>query len=261
MPVSESEFRTWAEVSRGALRSNVEVIRTRLQSRGGLLAVVKADAYGHGIETVVEAIGENVDWFGVANLQEALRVRQASGPRLVPVLILGAALPSERGAVVRAGFCPVVSSIEEATAYDLEARQLGVDHFELHLAVDSGMGRMGVWELDAEDTVRAIRALSKVRLSGIATHFPSADEDASYTRGQIARFAALAARLRAEGWSGMVHLSNSAGLLGFPESCSDLARVGLALYGCLPAQGSDPVLRVTLTWKTRVGVLLLRIAR
>ena len=252
MAVPESEFRTWAEVSRGALRSNVDAIRARIPSKGGVMAVVKADAYGHGIENVVNAVGEKVDWFGVANLQEALLVRRASGREVKPVLILGPALPSERHAIAVAGFCPVVSSLEEAAAYDLVAGNLGLDAFQIHLAVDTGMGRMGVWEREAEDTARAIMGLTRVRLTGIATHFPSADEDRAYTRAQVERFAALVAKLRAAGWSGLVHLANSAGLLGFPEFCEDLARVGLAIYGCSPVEGQNQLLGVTLTWKTRV---------
>jgi alanine racemase len=234
------------------LRSNVDAIRARIHSKGGVMAVVKADAYGHGIENVVNAVGEKVDWFGVANLQEALLVRRASGRELKPVLILGSALPSERRAIVEAGFCPVISSLEEAAAYDLLAGNLGVDAFQIHLAVDTGMGRMGVWEREAEDTARAIMGLTRVRLTGMATHFPSADEDRAYTRAQVERFAALVAKLRAAGWSGLVHLANSAGLLGFPESYEDLARVGLAIYGCSPVEGQNQLLGVTLTWKTRV---------
>ena len=252
MPVAVSEFRTWAEVSRGALRSNVDAIRARVHSKGALMAVVKADAYGHGIENVVHAVGDKVDWFGVANLQEALLVRRASSGDLKPVLILGSALPSERRAVAEAGFCPVVSSLEEAAAYDAVAGNLGTNALGLHLAVDTGMGRMGVWERDAEDTARAIMGLNRVCLAGIATHFPSADEDGAYTRGQIERFAAIVAKLRSAGWSGIVHLANSAGILGFPESCQDLARAGLAIYGCSPVAGADQLLGVTLTWKTRV---------
>jgi alanine racemase len=252
MPELESEFRTWAEVSRGALRSNVDAIRARIHSKGGVMAVVKADAYGHGIENVVKAVGEKVDWFGVANLQEALLVRRASGCDFKPVLILGSALPSERRAIAEAGFCPVVSSLEEASAYHLLAGNLGLDAVGVHLAVDTGMGRMGVWEREAEDTARAILGLDRLRLTGIATHFPSADEDREYTWGQIERFAALVTRLRAAGWSGLVHLANSAGILGFPESCEDLARVGLAIYGCPPIEGQNQILGVTLTWKTRV---------
>ncbi len=252
MPVPESEFRTWAEVSRGALRSNVDAIRAQIHAKAGIMAVVKADAYGHGIENVVNAVGEKVDWFGVANLQEALLVRRASGREVKPVLILGSALPSERRAIAEAGFCPVVSSLEEAAAYDAVAENIGLDAVQLHLAIDTGMGRMGVWEREAEGTARAIMGLTRARLTGIATHFPSADEDRAYTVGQIERFAALAARLRVAGWCGLVHLANSAGLLGFPESCEDLARVGLAIYGCSPVEGRNQLLGVTLTWKTRV---------
>ena len=255
MSASEIEFRTWAEVSRGGLRSNVAAMRERLGSGGQLMAVVKADAYGHGIETVAAAVSGHVDWFGVANLQEAVCVRRATECTPVPVLILGPALPSERAAIVKGGFCPVISTLEEAAAYEAEALALGLERFELHLAVDTGMGRMGVWEEEAQGLIQAIGGMSSVTLAGLATHFPSADDDAAYTQGQIERFAALVARMRAGGWSGMVHLANSAGMLRFPECCADLARIGLAIYGCSPVAGVDAPLRTTLTWKTRVALV------
>jgi alanine racemase len=225
------------------------------------MAVVKADAYGHGIETVAAAVSGHVDWFGVANLQEAVCVRRATERMPVPVLILGPALPSERAAIVEGGFCPVISTLEEASAYEAEALRQGVERFELHLAVDTGMGRMGVWEEEAVGLIQAIGGMPSVRLAGLATHFPSADDDAAYTQGQIVRFDALVTRMRAEGWSGIVHLANSAGMLRFPECCADLARVGLAIYGCSPVEGGkaeevgkaeEAPLSTTLTWKTRV---------
>ena len=206
-----------------------------------MMAVVKADAYGHGIETVAAAVSGHVDWFGVANLQEAVCVRRATARMPVPVLILGPALPSERAAIVEGGFCPVISTLEEASAYEAEALRRGLERFELHLAVDTGMGRMGVWEEEAVGLIQAIGGMSSVRLAGLATHFPSADDDAAYTQGQIERFDALVTRMRAEGWSGIVHLANSAGMLRFPECCADLARVGLAIYGCSPGGGGGGV--------------------
>lgn len=240
------------EVSRGRLRSNVAALRKRLRPAARLMAVVKADAYGHGIETVAEALAAGVDWFGVANLREAVCVRRATGSRLVPVLILGPALPSERAAIIEGGFCPVISTLEEAAAYGTEARKQGVDSVELHLAVDTGMGRMGVWEQEAETLIRAIGGISSVKLAGLATHFPSADDDAAFTQEQIHRFTGLVTRVRAGGWNGIVHLANSAGLLRFPECCLELARVGLAIYGCSPVAGEAAALRSVLTWKTRV---------
>ena len=255
MSASEIEFRTWIEVSRGRLRSNVAALREGLRPGVRLMAVVKAGAYGHGLELVGAAVAGGVDWFGVANLHEAVCLRRVTELTPVPILILGPALPSERGAIVERGFCPVISTLEEAAAYDAEARKRGAEPFDLHLAVDTGMGRMGVWEEEAEILIRAIGRMPSVRLAGLATHFPSADDDAAYTQGQIERFAALVTRIRAEGWMGMVHLANSAGMLRFPESCSDLARVGLAMYGCSPVAGVEAPVRSALNWKTRVALV------
>ena len=215
------------------------------------MAVVKANAYGHGVESVVSALCQKTEWFGVANVREAREVlRIAPGKR---VMILGPALPQERAAVVSGGFCPVISTLDEALAYSQLA---GVGGMEVHLAIDSGMGRIGVWESEAVEFARACRALPRLRVTGVGSHLPVADEDDEYTRHQLARFRALVQELRDQGLvSGPVHVENSAGAIGFPADAADLVRAGLMLYGCSPRPEFQARLRGVLTWKTRISLI------
>lgn len=246
-----SEFRSWAEISSRALRENVRALRARAPLGSALMAVVKADAYGHSLPVVVPVLNGIVDWFAVANLHEARRVR-ALAPG-IPVLILSPALPFERADIAGEGFVPIVSSLEEALGFAGCATSNPV---AVHLAVDTGMGRVGVDELDAFALATKLRSVGGVQVTGVASHFPSADEDDPGTRTQADRFARLVVDLRAAGLvQGPAHIANSAGLIGFPDTSEELFRAGLALYGCAPRPEFQAMLRPVLAWKTRVALV------
>ncbi len=242
--------RTWAEIDGTALAANARTIREH--SGADLIAVVKADAYGHGIAHVVPALAPHATMFAVANAAEAHEVR-ALAPR-APVLLLGPAAPEERADVVASGFIPMVSSVDEAAAYSQLSRTARAP---IHLKLDIGMGRVGLWHEDAVEAVREIRALRGVAITGIASHLPVADEDEEFTRGQLALFHRVAKTLREE--EGLahakLHVCNSAGAIRFPEQAGDLVRVGLALYGSAPVAEFQPRLAVPLVWKTQVTLV------
>jgi len=244
-------WRAWAEIRVSALKHNALALRARALPDARLFAVVKADAYGHGVEIVVPALNEIADGFAVANLEEARQVRSLSP--VIPVLIMGPALAEERGAIAEAEFLPTISSFEEAAAYAQYAREKPV---AVHLAVDTGMGRIGVLDRDVLSVVRAIAALPGVRIAGIGSHFPVADEDPEFTIEQSAQFAELVRELRVEGLvHGPSHIANSAGVLGFPAASQDIYRAGLALYGVSPLQEYQSLLQAVMTFKTRVTLL------
>ncbi len=230
-----------------ALYHNLAALRA-LSPGVGIMAVVKANAYGHGLPEIASALAGRVEMLGVANLSEACEcARNAPG---TPVFLLGTVLPAEREAVVREGFTPAVSSVEEAAAYAALARDGSVN---VHLALDTGMGRMGVWESDASHTAKALLGLRGLQVTGICSHLPSADEDDAYTAAQLARFHGLVGELRTAGLAPQViHVENSAGLIGFPQQSGTLARTGLALYGVAPRAEFQGKLRPVLAWKTRV---------
>jgi len=249
--MSSEILRSWAEINLDALRQNARELRSLCPKGTAFMGVVKADAYGHGVEHVVPALAPLVDWFGVANLAEAFQIRAWAGQK--PVMILGTALPSEWSGIRAGGFVPVISSMEEARGF---ASSQGGNSFGVHLAVDTGMGRIGVWETEVLALAREIRALPGLELLGVGSHFPAADEDDAFTVAQTARFLALVGQLRAEGLvRGPAHIANSAGLIMHPEAGVDMCRAGLALYGVSPVEGFRERLRPVLTWKTRISLV------
>lgn len=251
-PVEFPARRCWAEVDLGAIRRNLATAR-RAAGNAAAMAVVKADAYGLGLEAVARALDGEVAFFGVACTREALALRTA-GVRS-PVFLLGPTLPEERAAVVRQRFVPSVSGIEEAEDFNAAAAEQGV-RFPIHVVLDTGMGRIGITEDRALETVAAIAALPHVVVDGIASHFPSADEDEAFTRAQAGRFRSLVGRLAAGGISPRwIHLANSAGILGFPDPAQTLVRPGLMLYGVSPLAGHQPGIAPVLTLKARVTLV------
>lgn len=237
---SSVPFRLWAEVSPAALRHNATFARAKAGIP--LAAVVKANAYGHGTRTAVEALRDEVEMFAVANADEAAEVESFGTGR--EILLLGPCLPTERARVVAAGWIASVSSLQEALAFGPGAR--------LCLKVDTGMGRIGIWHEEALDVVSSLSAAPEVTLHSIATHLPSPDEDPEFTRGQLSLFAAFVAEARRLAPGARIHALNSAGLLGYADFRFDVARAGLMLYGSSPLAEFQPHLRAALTWKTRI---------
>lgn len=252
--MTESTFhphRTWAEIDLSALHHNLATIRAQLQPGASVMAVVKADAYGHGVKAVASSLAGHVQMFGVANVTEAREVRDYVSD--VPIFILGPALPSERQEVVEGGFIPSVSSVEEARGYAALAKGRPV---EVHVVIDTGMGRIGIWEDDAAAIVKEIASLTGIEIRGIASHLPVADEDEEFTREQFARFQRIAEALCAAGVPRpLVHISNSAGAIAFGGLSGGFVRPGLALYGSSPIEQFQAQLRQVLTWKTRITLV------
>ena len=243
--------RTWAEIDTVALVGNLRAIKTAGGGKVGIIAVVKANAYGHGIASVVPALAPHTEMFAVANVSEAHAVR-AWAPES-RILLLGPALPDERPEVVANGFIPLISSLDEAVAYSALAR---LEPASVHLKLDTGMGRAGIWHEEALAAWREIDALQGIIVTGLASHLPVADSDDVYTNIQLAVFHRRAAELREHGFPDVpLHVVNSAGLLAFSEQAGDLARVGLALYGSSPRPEFQSLFTPVLTWKTRVALV------
>jgi alanine racemase len=244
---SLGQDRCWAEIDRAALRQNAGVARARVGPSTALLAVVKANGYGHGMVEVAHALGEEADLFGVANLHEALELR--AGRISQPILILGPSLPEERAAICTQGFIASVSSLEEAQAF--AGNPAGIN-----FAIDTGMGRMGCWQGDAIAELDKVIRVPGLKIHSVSTHLPVADEDAAFTEKELEQFDALVRemRLRVPG-SYQVHVLLSAGILSFPQHCYDIVRAGLMLYGSSPLPDAQKFLRPVLTLKSRVTLL------
>lgn len=243
--------RCWAEIDLAALRHNAGVARERVGASVELMAVVKANAYGHGLPQIAAALAEEADLFGVATFDEAIEVRANTPDR--PIVILGPSLPAEREAVAKHDFIASVSSYEEAEQFN---RIAGARSAELNLVIDTGMGRMGVQENEALAVAKRIAQLRHVALHSISTHLPVADEDEAFTRDELARFSQLVAALRREvPGRYKVHALLSAGILGFAETPFDIVRAGLVLYGASPLARAQSLLKPVMTLKARVALV------
>lgn len=241
-------LRCWAEIDTAAITANARTAR-RLADPAGLLAIVKADAYGHGAERVVPALEGHVRMFGVATLAEA---EALSTDR--PILLLSPCLPSEWATVLGRGFVPSLSSAAEIDGFAASAPRSRP--CPVHLVVDTGMGRDGVLPDDAPDAVRRIRSHRSLALAGLSTHLPSADEDAAFTRRQLEGFADLVESLRPLLPEGVaIHCLNSAGVQRFARSAFDLVRPGLGIYGVTPVPENAAELIPAMSVRCRVTLV------
>jgi alanine racemase len=239
-------YRCWAEIDRSALRHNAKVVRDRIGS-AEMMAVVKANAYGHGLCGVAQTLADDAQLFGVANLEEALALREVV-PH--PIVIFGPATPEERSTIVERGFIPTISSLEEAQAFD----QFGPA--AINFKIDTGMGRMGVVENEALDVFKRVAALPNIEIHSISTHMPVSSEDAEYTRDQLGRFRGILERIRAEfPATYKAHVLQSAGTLAFSPHAFDLVRAGIVLYGISPLPEFQKLLKPVMTWKTRISLV------
>lgn len=246
---TNGSYRCWAEISEAALRHNAQVVRDHV---GGipLIAVVKANAYGHGMIGVARALRDDAQLFGVANLEEAQLLRKEVSQ---PIIILGPALPEERASIAADGFIPSISTLEEAREFDLAGKNSSVP---INLVVDTGMGRMGVLQAQTLELFRQVVALANVKIHSISTHLPVSNEDEAFTRTELAQFSELAKKLRAEFPAKFdVHALPSAGVLAYSDPPFDVVRTGLILYGISPLPEFQRLLRPVMTWKTRLALI------
>jgi alanine racemase len=239
----KQSYRCWAEIDCAALRHNAKVVRDRIGS-AEMLAVVKANAYGHGLLGVAQALADDAQLFGVANVEEARTLRE-SLPH--PIIILGPATPEERPIIAQSGFIPTISSLDEAQEFER------LKPVSVNFKIDTGMGRMGVVENEALGIFKRVAALSNIEIHSISTHMPVSNEDAEYTRDQLVRFQKIVERIRAEvPGSYKAHVLQSAGTLAFNQPTFEIVRAGIMLYGISPLPEFRELLKPVMTWKARI---------
>ena len=253
--------RAWVEVSAVAITANVRALRRLLAPGCGLMAVVKADGYGHGAVPVAQAAAAGgASCYGVATLQEGLELRQAGIQ--APVLVLGnLTQPDELRACLHWQLMPTLSGMREALLCQNIATGSGRS-MAVQLKLDTGMGRLGADWQEGPRLVAALAGLDAVQLAGVYSHLADADapprETGDLTAQQQQRFTEVLAELQNQGLApGCRHLANSAGTLRSPALHFDLVRVGLALYGHRPAVhlGTGLALRPAMRVKARVTLM------
>jgi len=245
---SKPRHRVWADVDLAALRRNLARVGERLGPGGRVLAVLKADAYGHGAVPVARALsGQPRLWgFGVGDSNEALELRVAGVTE--PVLVLGTVIDEEIPQVVSHDVRVGIHSMDRIRHLEREAERQG-RCVTVHLMVDTGMGRLGAQPARAHELARAVAASRWLELEGLASHVSSARPGHGFTRLQRLRLDDLVAGLRAEGVAPpLVHFANTAAILGEVGLDLPLVRPGIALYGVVgPGAGAwgralEPVL-------------------
>ena len=254
--------RAWVEVNEAALEANARSLRRSLAPGSALMAVVKADGYGHGAVPVARAAAAGgASSFGVATLQEGVELRQAGLQQ--PVLVLGNLThPEELRACLHWQLMPTLSGMREALLCQNLAAGSGRP-LAVHLKLDTGMARLGAPWQEGQRLVEAIASLEAVDLAGLYSHLADADAPGwgldSLTQQQQQRFDAVLTGLQQAGLSsGSRHLANSAATLRSPQLHYDLVRVGLALYGHRPAAHLGDGLALQPAMQVRARVSLMR---
>jgi alanine racemase len=251
---------TWAEIDLDALASNFRAIRQHVGPGVKVMAAVKANAYGHGaVECARRLADEGVDWLGVALPEEGVELRRAGITK--PILCLGGFWDGQEAVCLRERLTPVVYRPDMIESLDRAARDHGVVA-DVHLKVDTGMGRLGVRDDALAEFCETLKRCKNVRLDGLMTHLAAADDPKreEFTRTQLDRFTQAVSELRERGFTPTyLHEANSAAAFAFPESRGNMVRPGATLYGfvrdVLPPNILAPPLRPVMSVRSRIMLL------
>lgn len=251
----KTESPVWVEIHRENLLKNLGVVKRLAGVETGIIAVVKANAYGHGLEIVASTLAPHVHMFAVTRVQEALRLREYGIE--TPVLVLGPISSTELKTAIQTRSLITISGLREAHDLNAEAERLNRS-VAAHVKVDTGMGRLGIPAGTALSEITKITKLSRINVKGLYTHFPSADDsESSFTQKQIRNFKQLVAFLRKSGLEfEATHLSNSSAIVSAQNAGGSLVRPGIMLYGVLPGglahQSTKLGLGPVLSWRAKV---------
>ena len=246
---------TWAEIDLGAVAHNIGTIKEHIGPQTKLMAVIKADAYGHGAVPVAKtAIAQGVEYLGVAIAEEAIELREAG--IMIPVLVLGTSIPNYgEEELIRLNIAQGICDLDLAQALNRAAARVG-KRAVVHLKVDTGMGRLGILPESGVAFVEELQKLPHIEMEGIYTHFAASDAaDKSYTEEQFARFRCLVDQLAARGIKPpLQHVANSAALVELPHMSLNMVRPGIMLFGVYPGIAGKEivVIRPTMSLKSRI---------
>ena len=251
---------TWAEIDLNNLAANFNNVRRRVTPAARVMAVLKANAYGHGAVACAQRLSrEGADWFGVALPEEAIQLRAAGIKE--PILLLAGYWPGQAAACIQHQLTSVVYRLDMIEALNQAAANAGVV-VDVHVKIDTGMGRLGVRFDQLNEFIPGLEKFRNVRIDGIMTHLAAADDAACQplTHDQIQRFDDAVTVFRDHGYRPThLHLANSAGVFGHRESWGNLVRPGGVLYGLwrdvLSLSTSDPELLPVMSLHSRISLL------
>ena len=251
---------TWAEIDLDALGHNLGVIRKQVGPETKIMAAVKANAYGHGAPECARRLeAEGVDWFGVALPEEGIELRKSGISR--PILCLGGFWRGQESACLQYQLTPVVDRLDETEALDRAAHDAGIKA-NVHLKIDTGMGRLGVRSEKISQFCEGLQRLANIRVDGLMTHLAAADDQAldEFTTNQLRRFEEGVRVCRDHGIDPVyVHAANSAATFAFSQGVGNMVRPGGALYGFVrdvfPANIERPALKPVMSVHSRITLL------
>lgn len=253
---------TWIEIDAGAVGRNLDAFRSIVTPATAVMAVVKGNAYGHGLEVVGPLAAKHADWLGVNNLEEALAVRELGIDK--PVAILGHTELERLDYVIAGEFRQVVYREDVAEALSRSAKDRGTTA-RVHLKIETGTHRQGIALDTLGNFVQKLRALPNVEIEGVYTHFANIEDtlDPAFAHFQMDEFRrALAIVNEAGANPSWIHASATSGALLYPETGFNMIRVGIGAYGIWPSRetqlaarerGRQISLTPALTWKTRIA--------
>ena len=253
--MNEMQNRIWAEIDLDAIKNNMQIIRSRTNKNAKVMAIVKADAYGHGVVQVAKTMLEGgADCFGVACVDEAMQLRQSGFD--VPLLVLGAFFQSEISQVINYDITTTVFDINSAKMLSDAALKLN-KKAKVHIKLDTGMHRIGL-VTNRDDIIQKIKEiclLPGVDVTGLFSHFSCADtEKEDITKKQLDEFLRIVKELENEGIDIPIkHIANSAAIFRYPEAHLDMVRAGIVCYGNYPSNLIEPCgLIPAMSFKTTV---------
>ncbi len=245
---------TWLEIDLESIGHNIDEIRSHIEDGVSIAAVLKADAYGHGAVRVARtALNHGVTMLCVACLAEGVTLRRAGIS--VPILVLGFTPGWQARKALLHDISTTIYDIDVARAFSRAAQDLN-RHASIHIKVDTGMGRLGLFPNEVVTFTHTVTSLPRIDVEGIYTHFSTADsKDKQYTLLQLHRFQEVIALLDKAGHKPrLVHAANSAAALSLKESHFNMVRIGIAIYGLPPSDGvSVTNFRPALTWHSQIA--------
>lgn len=248
---------TWVEISLDAIQTNVMAFKRHINKDSRMLAVVKADGYGHGaVEVAKTAIDAGADYLGVALLDEAIELRKAGIQE--SILVFGYTNPAGVEEAVKNNIILTVFDIETIREITVVAKVLQ-KKAKIHIKIDTGMARIGVTTKEAALELVEEAMSNLIEVEGIFTHFADADNiDDTYTKKQFANFLEVTSYLKENGYEIPIkHCCNSAATISFPEMHLDMCRVGVSMYGLYPSEQMQEKIKLTqaMTFKTKPSMI------
>ncbi len=248
-------LKTWAEINLAVIRFNLRNIQKKLGKNVELMAVVKCNAYGHGaIEVSRQALNLGVKALGVSSLYEGIELRDVF--RDVPIIVLSSGMSGQSEEFIEYNLSSVVCSWEMTNALADAARKRGIKA-KVHIKVDTGMGRIGVWHERADEFIRQVYKLPDIEIEGICSHFATSDEqNLDFARQQFDWFNRCLEKIKDLPIS-FKHISNTGAIFNLPEAHLNMVRPGLSIYGVSPSEyvkGTEK-LKPALSLKTKIAFL------